>query len=116
MNKNLDLQITSWNVRGLRKLAEVKQVMSRIKQYHPKIVFLQETHLLSNETGRLKKRWPGQVITCSFSSHARGIAVLVHKSVPLRIQKIILDPAQEIYYYTSFVNKPRLDSCESIRS
>ena len=106
MNRNLDLKIVSWNVRGLRKLVKVKQVMNRIKQYHPKIVFLQETHLLSCETGRLSKRWPGQVVTCSFSSHARGIAVLIHKSVPLRIQKTVLDPAGRfIIIQASLINR-----------
>lgn len=80
--------------------------MNRIKQHNPKIVFLQETHLLSNETGRLKKRWPGQVVTCSFSTHARGIAVLVHKSVPLRIQKTVLDPAgRYIIIQASLINQ-----------
>lgn len=70
-----------------KKVAKVKQVMNIVKQYHPILVFLQKTYLLSSETGCLKKRWPGQVITCSFSSYARGIVVLVHKSVPLRIQR-----------------------------
>lgn len=62
--------------------------------------------MLSNETGRLKKRWPGQVVTCSFSSYARGIAVLVHKSVPLRIHKTILDPAgRYIIIQASLINQ-----------
>uniref|UniRef100_A0A671X7A5 Reverse transcriptase domain-containing protein n=1 Tax=Sparus aurata TaxID=8175 RepID=A0A671X7A5_SPAAU len=92
MSRSFDLELGSWNVRGLRKFVKLKQVMTRLKQYHPKIIFLQETHLLPGETARLRKRWPGKVITCSFSSHARGVAVLVHKSIPLRIQKTVLDP------------------------
>ncbi len=93
MSRDFELEVISWNVRGLRKLVKLKQVMNRLKQYRPKIVFLQETHLLLSETTRLRKRWPGQVIACSFSSHARGVAVLIHKSLPLHIQKTILDPA-----------------------
>lgn len=91
--------------------------MNIVKQYHPKLVFLQKTYLLSSETGCLKKRWPGQVITCSFSSYARGIVVLVHKSVPLRIQRQDrFGPRGQIHYYTSFAIKPTLNCCEFIWS
>ncbi len=93
MSRDFELEVISWNVRGFRKLVKLKQVMDRLKQYHPKIVFLQETHLLLSGTTQLRKRWPGQVTACSFSSHARGVAVLIHKSLPLHIQKTILDPA-----------------------
>ncbi len=90
---DIELGLISWNVRGLRKLVKLKQVMTRIKQLNSKIIFLQETHLLSNETTRLRRRLPGQVIACSFSSHARGVAILVHKSIPFCIQKTFLDPS-----------------------
>lgn len=86
---DIELGLISWNVRGLRKLVKLKQVMTRIKHFHPKIIFLQETHLLSNETTRLRRRWPGQVIACSFSSHARGVVKLVQ----IHMRKTILDPS-----------------------
>ena len=94
MSRNSELGLLSWNVRGLRKFVKLKQVMTRLKQFQPKLVFIQETHLLSCEIDRLRKRWPGQVIASSFSSHSRGVAMLIHKSVPLRIQKNILDPTR----------------------
>lgn len=36
----------SWNVRGLGKIAKLKQVIYRLKQLKASIVFLQEAHLL----------------------------------------------------------------------
>lgn len=86
------LNIVSWNVRGLRKLVKIKQVLARIKHIQAKIVYIQETHLLSDEMTRIRRRWPGQVIASCHSSQARGVAVLIHKSVPFRTHKIILDP------------------------
>lgn len=83
----------SWNVRGLRKLVKLKQVISRLKQLKTQIAFLQETHLLSSELAPLKRRWPGQIIAASYSSHARGVAILIHSSIPLKIHSTILDPA-----------------------
>ena len=85
------INIISWNVRGLRKIVKLKQVLSRLKQLNTQIAFIQETHLLSTEYIPLKRRWPGQVISASFSSQARGVAILVHSSVPLRVYKTIRD-------------------------
>lgn len=87
-----ELKISSWNVRGLNKLVKLKQVLDRIKQMKIDILFLQETHLLKDDTSRVSKRWPGQVFSASYSSHARGVMVLVHKLVPFQLHKQHIDP------------------------
>lgn len=88
-------QITfiSWNVRGLGKLSKLKQVMHRIKQLKSSIVFLQETHLLNNDLLKIRRRWPGQVYASSYASNARGVLILIHKSVPFKISKVTPDRA-----------------------
>lgn len=45
----------SWNCRDFSKIVKVKQVMSRIKDLKAKVVFLQETHLLSGDNLKIKK-------------------------------------------------------------
>lgn len=84
-------QFTSWNVRGLNKLVKLKQVMSRIKQLKAKIVFLQETHLTPKDTVKLSRRWSGRVFSASFSSHSRGVATLIHNSLPFHLIKVYED-------------------------
>lgn len=37
----MDLKVTSWNVRGIAKITKLKKVFTRIKQFHS-IVFIQE--------------------------------------------------------------------------
>lgn len=91
MSSNVNLKFTSWNVRGLVKLAKMKQVLSRIKQIKSLVVYLQETHLLSNEVIKIKRRWPGQVISASYLSHTRGVLILIHKSVPFKVDNVIRD-------------------------
>lgn len=88
----LDTKITSWNVRGIRKLAKLKQVMNRIKFLKSKIVFLQESHLMATDMHRLSKGWPGQVFHASYNTHARGVIILIHKSIPFQVIKTIQDP------------------------
>src|SRR4029434_1825008 len=87
------LNITSWNVRGMRKLFKIKQILSRLKHLQAKVIFLQETHLLPDEIVRIRKRWPGQILASCCSSQARGVAILIHKSVPFRIHILLQDPA-----------------------
>lgn len=84
--------ITSWNVRGIRKLIKLKQVLNRIKYLKSKIVFLQESHLTRTDMQMLTKRWTGQVFHAPFTSHARGVVTLIHKSVPFQKTKLIIDP------------------------
>lgn len=90
-NVDLNLTFTSWNVRGMVKLAKMKQVLNRIKQIKSSVVYLQETHLLLDEVIRVKRRWSGQVISASHLSHTRGVMILIHKSVPFKVDNIIRD-------------------------
>ena len=41
----------------------------------------------------MRKRWTGQVIAASFSSHARGVIIFLHKSISYQILQTICDPA-----------------------
>lgn len=93
MGSNSELKITSWNVRGLGKLTKVKQVMTRIKQLNPSIVFLQECHISSNDTTPIQRRWKGHIYSALFSSNSRGVMILIHKSVPFQISKVVQDTA-----------------------
>lgn len=85
------VKITSWNVRGLREIAKLKQVFNRIRQLRSQIVFLQEIHLRAEEIDRLQRRWPGQVFCAPYSNHARGVLILIHKSLPFQITNVIRD-------------------------
>lgn len=67
-----NIKITGWNVRGLRKITKLKQVMSRIRRLKSKIIFLQETHMTIADLKRIQSRWPGQVIYACYKNYARG--------------------------------------------
>lgn len=74
-------------------MVKIKQILSRIKHLQAKVIFLQETHLVSDEIVRIRRRWPGQILASCCSSQARGVAILIHKSVPFRVHKLLQDPA-----------------------
>lgn len=91
MTDKSEIKITSWNVRGLNKIVKLKQVLHRIRLLKSKIIFLQETHL--TDVSAVKKRWSGQVYSASFNSHARGVIILIDRSIPFRLNHEETDPA-----------------------
>lgn len=93
MSDSFKVKFTSWNCRGLNKIAKIKQVMSMITFLQSKIVFLQETHLLSGDIYKIRRRWQGQVFSAPYTTHARGFMILIHKSVPFQIYNVIGDLA-----------------------
>ena len=91
MTQNLEIKITTWNCRGLQKTKKIKQVMNKIKDIGSKIVFLQETHTIEGKTNRISRRWQGSFYESSFTSNARGVITLIHKSVPFHVTNVIKD-------------------------
>ena len=86
-----DLQFTSWNVRGLNKIVILKQVMDRLRRLKAQIIFLQETHLASEDVMGVRRRWPGQVFSASGSSNSSGVITLIHKAVPFNLIRVTED-------------------------
>lgn len=86
-----ELKFTSWNVRGLNKLTKLKQVINRLKSMHAKIIFFQEINLTFKEIKRVQRRWPGQVAHATYNNYARGVLIIIHKTVPFQLTNIIRD-------------------------
>lgn len=61
--------------------AKIGRVLSHLKSLQADIMFLQETHLLTDVHGRLKCKWVDQIYHSKFSTNASGTAILVHKGV-----------------------------------
>lgn len=87
------LRFISWNVKGLNSPVKRNKVIDHLKHLNAKIAFLQETHLKPSDHLKLRRGWVGQLYHSSFSSKAHGAAILVHRSVPLSVSKVISDPS-----------------------
>ena len=79
------LNICSWNVRGIHNPIKRKKILSFLKKEHVHIAMLQGTHLSVNEHSKLKRDWVGQVVSSSFTSKSRGVAILISKHLPLSL-------------------------------
>ncbi|MBN3289039.1 LIN1 transcriptase, partial [Polypterus senegalus] len=86
------VNFVSWNVKGLNHELKRKKVLSHLTGLNAKIVFLQETHLLSKDQFRLQKDWTGQMFHSSFTKKTRGVGILIHRTVPFVASDVVLDP------------------------
>lgn len=91
MSQGVKLRMMSWNCRGLHKIEKIKQVMNILRDSSSKIIFLQETHTISEHNIKIRRRWQGSVYAASFNSQARGVMTLIHSSVPFQVLNVIED-------------------------
>ena len=86
------LTFVTWNVNGLGSQVKRGKVFSYLKTLSADIVFLQETHIKASEQNRLKVNWFSDIYQSTFSSKARGVAILFRKNVPFQLSSLTSDP------------------------
>lgn len=78
----------SWNVKGLNNAIKKNKILSFIKSKKCDIAFVQETHLLPQDSQKLCMGWVGYVGAASGTSKSRGVATLIGKHLQFKcIQK-----------------------------
>ncbi|KAJ1109002.1 hypothetical protein NDU88_006372 [Pleurodeles waltl] len=82
----------TWNVRGLKDKRKIRLVTAYVKRHGIDICMLQETHLMAAAVGRLKVGWVGEAHCSTYSSYARGVAIIIRKGLQWRTREIIIDP------------------------
>ena len=82
-----NLTIISSNVNGINNPIKRKKILEYFKRQQCDILLLQETHLTDTEHEKLKRDWVGTVLYNSYNSKSRGVAVLFHKKIGIKILK-----------------------------
>lgn len=77
-----EICFTSFNCKGLNNPLKRSKVLHHIHQLGAHIMYLQETHLKNVDHVKLRKSWTGHIYHSSFDSKSRGVAILIHKSIP----------------------------------
>lgn len=93
MNTNCGgtLTMLSWNVRGINSPIKRGKVYAHLKKIGAEIIFLQETHIKATARFSIKAPWMSQVYQSNFSTKARGVAIIIKKSVPFIHKQTIKD-------------------------
>lgn len=85
------LQFCTWNCRGLNNPVKRSKVLHHLKHLGAQIIFLQETHFRVSDQSRLKASWIGHTYHSSFTGKSRGVAILLHKSIPFVCSNVTAD-------------------------
>lgn len=85
-------KIVSWNTKGLNSKIKRSLVFQFLQRQSPHICILQETHLIGEKTMSLRRPWVGHAYRSTFSNLARGVSVLIRKSLSFRLLALEVDP------------------------
>lgn len=97
----------SWNTNGINQPTKRRKVLNFIRKHNVDIAFLQESHLNDAEHCKLGKQWQGQIYYSSFTSQARGVAILFRKGVPFQLEYLERDKRGRYVLVRGFLaNKP----------
>ncbi len=98
------ITFTTWNCRGMGRALKRGKVFLHLKSLSSDIVFLQETHIKPSEQKRLRSTWVSQVYQSTFSSKARGVAILVRRTVPFVFKTQITDSGGRFILVTGTIS------------
>ncbi|KAG8538640.1 hypothetical protein GDO81_022285 [Engystomops pustulosus] len=85
------LNVHSWNVQGLGEANKRYAVMRALKAIPDFIICLQETHMTTETVHLLNRSWIGMAYHSYFTASSRGVSVLIHKNVPFRCSRTLID-------------------------
>lgn len=86
------INLVSWNVRGLGHSIKRSKVFAHLNFLAADVSFLQETHIRPSEQERLRCSWANQIFQSTFSSKARGVAIIIRKNIPFKHISTLCDP------------------------
>lgn len=85
------VRFLSWNIKGMGSPIKRTRIFTHLKRLNADLVFLQETHMRIKDQVRLKCPWVSEVFHSDFNSKARGVAILIGKSIQFSASKVISD-------------------------
>ena len=82
MNNNIhNIQINSFNTRGLRSNFKRNNIFKWLKSSHNGIVMIQETHSIKTDHGKWQNEWDGKKFFSAGEANSKGVATLIPKEL-----------------------------------
>ena len=80
-NNNDNIQIHSFNTRGLRNHFKRNNIFKWLKTSHAGITMIQETHSISTDHDKWSKEWDGEIFFSHGEANSKGVATLIPKEL-----------------------------------
>ena len=88
----INLNICTFNVRGLNNDSKRKDVFNYLSKLGCHIYCLQDIHCSKKDEANFRKDWEGDMVFSHGASNARGVAILFSKNFELKITESKIDP------------------------
>ena len=89
----------------------MKEVLIWLQLKEAKVIFFQETHTTSESEYAWRQEWPGLSFFSHGTHNSKGICILIHKSVPLRLHNSKIDADGRYVILDAEINGLRLTLC-----
>ena len=76
-NDKLNIQVNSFNTRGLRNNCKRHNIFKWLKTSHQGITMIQETHAILTDHEKWTNEWDGKIFYSDGESNSRGVATLI---------------------------------------
>uniref|UniRef100_A0A3Q2EBS1 Endonuclease/exonuclease/phosphatase domain-containing protein n=1 Tax=Cyprinodon variegatus TaxID=28743 RepID=A0A3Q2EBS1_CYPVA len=98
------LTCISWNIRGINPPIKRKKILTYLKKQKVDIA----SHLTDNEILKLWRDWVGNVFYSSFSTKARGVALLINKNLNLNLNSVENDKSGRFLLVNCEINRNKI--------
>ena len=103
------IKFLTWNVRGLREKIKRSAALAFLKKQRADVVVLVETHVEGRLQMALRRPWVGWAYHSTHTSHARGVSVLIAKSVHFELCELRTDPeGRYVFLHAKLYGEPFL--------
>ena len=103
------INFCTYNAKGLASFEKRKDVLNWLSSGKYDVIFLQETHLSKKHEDEWRMQWRGKCLFTTFSSNARGVAILFRNNLDIEIQNSIIDSeGRYIFIESKIEGKPLL--------
>ena len=86
-----DLQIISFNVRGLNNIKKRTSIFRYLKIQKCDVAFLQETYSSLEEETKSLQEWGGNGYFAYGTKHSKGVTIFIRKSLDIAWTEKIID-------------------------
>ena len=86
-----DLQIISFNVRGLNNIKKRTSILRYLKTQKCDVAFLQKTYSSQEEETKWLQEWGGNGYFAHGTKHSKGVTILIRKGLDMAITEKIID-------------------------
>lgn len=85
------ISVISVNCQGLNNLQKRRDVFHYLRNKKHSVYFLQDTHFEKNTEKNILAEWGYQGFFSSFTSNARGVAVMFNNNFEFKVKRVIKD-------------------------